>query len=556
MAALVCEICGGKLMAKAGGLFECEYCGMQYDKTRIQEMVQEIKGTVQVEGTVQVQGTVKVDAANSVAALIKRGLMEIERSGWTAAQGYFDQALSLDPENGDAHLGVVLSKYELKDLSALIRQYADELKSHSIWKPLLNDLKWLRKYGSDEVKAAFDAQDVARKQFLQNRKLKAAERREIVIKRRKEIASTANLVLTDIITAFALKSDGTVLGESASWGSICVSDLSNWQEIVQISGDDSILVGLRQDGTVVATGRNTDGQCDVGDWANITAVSASLSHTVGLRKDGTVVAVGFNKFGQLDVSDWKNVIAIEARNAVTFGLCADGTVLSTKSAGGKVEGLSNIIKIVAGDGNVVGLRSDGTVAGCKEAKDWTDIVDIDYEYHSQELVGLCADGTVESAAYYVEDWSDIVAISNSGQHVVGLRVDGTVVAVGMNDEGQCDISGWENIVAIATAYSSTTGLRADGTIISTDKKINDKTAGWKLFDHINTLDQERNAARKKAEELRKKQEEAERIAREKEEEKKRIATQRRNAGRCQHCGGELKGLFSKKCVSCGKPKDY
>ena len=30
----------------------------------------------------------------------------------------------------------------------------------------------------------------------------------------------------------------------------------------------------------------------------------------------------------------------------------------------------------------------------------------------------------------------------------------------------------------------------------------------------------------------------------------------RNAGVCQHCGGALKGFFSKKCVHCGKPKDY
>jgi hypothetical protein len=42
----------------------------------------------------------------------------------------------------------------------------------------------------------------------------------------------------------------------------------------------------------------------------------------------------------------------------------------------------------------------------------------------------------------------------------------------------------------------------------------------------------------------------------KEEEERGIRTQRQNAGKCQHCGGELKGLFSKKCVSCGKPKDY
>ena len=30
----------------------------------------------------------------------------------------------------------------------------------------------------------------------------------------------------------------------------------------------------------------------------------------------------------------------------------------------------------------------------------------------------------------------------------------------------------------------------------------------------------------------------------------------RNAGVCQHCGGTLKGFFSKKCTNCGKAKDY
>lgn len=27
-------------------------------------------------------------------------------------------------------------------------------------------------------------------------------------------------------------------------------------------------------------------------------------------------------------------------------------------------------------------------------------------------------------------------------HTVGLKSDGTVVAVGQHDEGQCDVSGW------------------------------------------------------------------------------------------------------------------
>ena len=31
---------------------------------------------------------------------------------------------------------------------------------------------------------------------------------------------------------------------------------------------------------------------------------------------------------------------------------------------------------------------------------------------------------------------------------------------------------------------------------------------------------------------------------------------RRKQGLCQHCGGTFKGLFTKKCVKCGKEKDY
>lgn len=40
--------------------------------------------------------------------------------------------------------------------------------------------------------------------------------------------------------------------------------------------------------------------------------------------------------------------------------------------------------------------------------------------------------------------------------------------------------------------------------------------------------------------------------RQQEERRKRY----RQQGLCQHCGGELKGLFKKECTACGKPKDY
>ncbi|WP_341586308.1 RCC1 domain-containing protein, partial [Neisseria gonorrhoeae] len=49
-------------------------------------------------------------------------------------------------------------------------------------------------------------------------------------------------------------------------------------------------VGVRTDGTVLATGRRNEGACDVADWSEVVAVSAGDWHTVGLRADGTVVA--------------------------------------------------------------------------------------------------------------------------------------------------------------------------------------------------------------------------------------------------------------------------
>ncbi|MGN0803541.1 MAG: hypothetical protein ACI4MF_13195 [Candidatus Faecivicinus sp.] len=66
---------------------------------------------------------------------------------------------------------------------------------------------------------------------------------------------------------------------------------SNWSSL---DAGVSITVGLKTDGTVVATGYNEDGRCNVGDWTNIVSVSGGFGHTVGLRSVGTVVATGWN----------------------------------------------------------------------------------------------------------------------------------------------------------------------------------------------------------------------------------------------------------------------
>ena len=66
-------------------------------------------------------------------------------------------------------------------------------------------------------------------------------------------------------------------------------------------------------------------------------------------------------------------------------------------------------------------------------------------------MGLKADGSVVAVGKKkegqcdVSDWRDIVAISAGGSHTVGLKSDGTVVAVGYNNSGRCDVSDWTDI---------------------------------------------------------------------------------------------------------------
>lgn len=91
------------------------------------------------------------------------------------------------------------------------------------------------------------------------------------------------------------------------------------------------------------------------------------------------------------------------------------------------------------------------------------------EYYT---VGVKTDGTVIAVGYnyfgqcHVQNWTDIVAVSAGKLHTVGLKSDGTVVAVGSNDMGQCNVKNWTDIVAVSAGVSHTVGLKSDGTVVA------------------------------------------------------------------------------------------
>lgn len=88
-------------------------------------------------------------------------------------------------------------------------------------------------------------------------------------------------------------------------------------------------VALKADGTVMATGYNAYGECDVSDWKDVVDVSAGYNYTISLKANGTVVATGYNEYGQCDVLDWVDIVSVSAGHNHTIGLKADGTVVAT-----------------------------------------------------------------------------------------------------------------------------------------------------------------------------------------------------------------------------------
>lgn len=267
---------------------------------------------------------------------------------------------------------------------------------------------------------------------------------------------------------------------------VTISDLAKkkwnyerWKDIVAVSAGGEHTVGLRKDGTVVAVGKNYNGQCDVSSWRNIVAISAGYSHTVGLKRDGRVVATGWNWSGECNVSEWKDIVAISAGHSRTIGLHSGGTVVS---AGWNLTGLNflktwkNIVAVSAGNEFAVGLYKDGSVVVTENANkkcdvgSWKDISAI--SAGGSYIAGLRKDGSVITTEnkvygeYAVWIFKDIVAISAGSDHTVGLRKNGTVVAMGNNEKGECNVNGWKDIIAISAGHRHTVGLHSDGTVVA------------------------------------------------------------------------------------------
>ena len=90
MAALVCDLCGGKLIMGAGGIATCESCGMEHTADRMKEKVQEIKGIVRVDNSHMIENYLEManNAYNS--------------GNQAEAESYCNKIIEIEPINYEA----------------------------------------------------------------------------------------------------------------------------------------------------------------------------------------------------------------------------------------------------------------------------------------------------------------------------------------------------------------------------------------------------------------------------------------------------------------------
>lgn len=146
--------------------------------------------------------------------------------------------------------------------------------------------------------------------------------------------------------------------------------LSTWNSIVEISASNSHIIGLRNDGKVLAVGESGKSYCAVDEWEDIKSVCSVYMLSIGVRTDGTVVTAGNNYGFSFDEekinNEWNNVIFCEGSNGNHVGLRNDGCLIQDVDNNNdffftNIREWSDIVYMSEGLHILIAVKSDGTI---------------------------------------------------------------------------------------------------------------------------------------------------------------------------------------------------
>lgn len=147
MKKMQCEVCGSTDIKKVDdSIFECQSCGVQYDKNEVQKLL------------VELTGEVKIDRSEEIENTLKRAQQFLDEGDFSKASEYYNKVLDLDPNNESAQQAI--NEINEKNASQRKEEY-EEAKSRSSAVKVLKHTVDPNDGVSSFLKALKNAPDVA-----------------------------------------------------------------------------------------------------------------------------------------------------------------------------------------------------------------------------------------------------------------------------------------------------------------------------------------------------------------------------------------------------------
>ena len=478
---------------------------MAQDMSKLGFMQDLIRGIKKLIGTEEPKQTVKETVAQTVVSgtsagsQIKRGNMALEDHEWDKADSFFEEALNLDPECAEAYIGKLLAKEKKPGFASWL---ASQKNMYSSAKITTTDAVHDKEHHVKEMVLAYSAPNYLEAteitklyEFRTNYNTMSPCR---IAQKSDQMKELSENVLLNRAKQYAKGETKTQLEEGLAEIEAVLDERiekaskADEANIARIEAAYAAHIALADEkANQLYKAANEKREADyksasaaVAAAVDVSALKAAMKSLLALEdyKDSHELAVKCQtKIDGIKVEKLndtkkktKKVLTIAGIAAVLVAILASVFIffirppMMYKNAQ-EYEQNGEIAKAAIAYGKLGDFKD----AHEKSFALWDDVaVRETIATGGKHTVGLKSDGTMvavgenDDGQCGVSEWADIVAVAAGYDHTVGLKSDGTVVAVGSNDSGQCDVSEWTDIVAISAGRIHTVGLKSDGTVVA------------------------------------------------------------------------------------------